>query len=121
MISADIYKVIHLGSLAFLLIALAALIGSISGSSFKKDGVSKFFAAIHGISMVFLVISGFGMLARLGYDDWPGWVIGKVVIFIAVGGIVGLIYRKPALKFVIFLLLGALVTASAYLAVLKPF
>ncbi len=121
MISADIYKVIHLSSLAFLLIALAALIGSISGKSVKKDGVTKFFAAVHGLSLAILLISGFGMLARLGYDNWPGWVIGKVLIFIAVAGILGLIYRKPGLKFVIFFLLGSLVSLSAYLAVLKPF
>jgi hypothetical protein len=72
--------------------------------------------------MVLVLLGGFGMLARLGIHwPWPGWVVGKIIIWIILGGIIALIYRLPnagkALWYIV-LLLGAF---AAYLAIMQPF
>lgn len=88
-------------------------------ASFKAR---KFVGMIHGISLFVIIVAGFGLLARLGLTSGlPGWVIAKLVIWLAIGGIPTLIYKKPQYSKFLFLLIWILGACAATLAITKPF
>ncbi len=72
--------------------------------------------------MVLALVGGFGMLARMQiYWPWPGWVIGKIIIWLVFGILVALIGRTPALAKPLWWSTIALGAIAAYLALNKPF
>jgi hypothetical protein len=73
----------------------------------------------HGVGLLLLVVAGFGMLARLGIYSPPGWVIGKIVIWLALGAFVALAYKKAQLAKKFWLAVPVLVLISAVLAIYK--
>jgi len=119
--SYEFYKIAHLIGLIMLFSSLGAMLYHSSLGGKKSDTYRKSLAMIHGIGLLFLFVAGFGMLAKLQMHwPWPGWVLIKILIWVAMGGSIAIIYRKP--KFSIYLMwiliiLGAL---AAYLAILKP-
>jgi hypothetical protein len=114
MISYNVYKLIHLISIMGLFIAL--------GSAAVTDkSQSRWAAPFHGIALLLILTAGFGMLARLGvHGALPGWVIGKLVIWLLLGGALAIARKKllPAPAFV--LLLIALGGVAASMALWKP-
>jgi hypothetical protein len=114
MISYNVYKLIHLVSIFGLLISLAC------GAVLEK-AKSRWVAPIHGISLLFVLIAGFGMLARLGVQGaLPGWVIGKLIVWLIFGGCIALARRKVLPAGVFLILITALGGIAATLALWKP-
>ena len=92
-----------------------------NGGDKTGNKARKLVGILHGLALVVALVSGFGLLARLGLSFDSLWIWGKVVLWLAFGVLVTLPYRYPALgkPFLWFLpLLGAL---AAYLALYKPF
>ena len=108
------YKVIHILSALAVFLALGAALAPGAGKA------PKWIAPLHGTALLFSLVAGFGLLARLGLTQgMPGWVVGKLVIWLALGGSLALIKRKllPAPALVAWLLgLGGL---AAFLAIFK--
>ena len=81
----------------------------------------KWVAPVHGVGLLFSLVGGFGLLARLGIvTQWPTWVIAKLVIWIVLGGWLAVAKRKlltPAVALVAMLAFGGL---AAFFAVVKP-
>ena len=117
-----VYKNIHFIGIFMVLMALGGLLlHSITGGT-RDFPWRKSIAITHGVGVFLILLGGFGMLARLGIIwSWPGWVTGKVVIWIILGGLIAVIFRKPGLAkplWWITIVLGAL---AAYLGGQKPF
>lgn len=77
----------------------------------------------HGGGLLFILVSGIGMLANRGllHGDVPGWVKAKFFIWLLMGGSIALaakFSRALGLLILGWALLGA---AAAYLALYKPF
>ena len=116
-----VYKLIHIASILFLFttvggVALYAANGGTKASNIGRRWVS----VIHGLTLMFILVSGFGLVARLGTGFEP-WVWAKVALWLVIGGIALMPLRKQALGLpflVIMPLLGAL---AAFLAIFKPF
>lgn len=88
----EVYKFIHLISVVILIFSFGLMIGHYKNS----DKKNKQYNILHGISLTFILISGFGMLARLSiHSPWPLWVILKACVWVALGGIVVLFRKKP--------------------------
>lgn len=73
-----------------------------------------------GVASLVMFVAGFGLLAKLGYG-FPGWVVLKLVCWLALSALAGIAYRQPqkagALGFV-----AAIVMLVAVVAVYaKPF
>jgi hypothetical protein len=69
-----------------------------------------------------VLISGFGMLARLGFmANIPAWAYGKIGIWIILGGSMVLAKRKAEWGLSLILFWVAAGGLAAYLAVFKPF
>lgn len=119
------YKLIHLLGIFSLLVALAGMaVHAAAGHSKKENSSYKALLAFHGVGALLALTGGFGLLARINVqhgDMFAGWVWGKLVLWVLLGGLVALPYRnRGTARFLIFLLpiLGLI---GAYLANYKPF
>ncbi len=93
-----------------------------AGGTKASFGTRKFVSIVHGIALFMVLVGGFGLLARLGLvQSLPGWVIAKLIIWIIIGGLPTLIYKKPKYAKHIFIAIWVLGAIAATLARLKPF
>jgi len=120
--SYEFYKIIHLVGIAMVLTGLTGLLTvKMSGGTLEGKTKSLVFSA-HGVGLLLVLVSGFGLLARLGLAQAiPGWVFGKLAIWLILGGFVALLKRKGQIGAPLYFLLLAIFTVAAYLAVAKPF
>lgn len=118
--SYELYKILHLLGLTLVVLSLGGIIvhamngGTKGSNSFRKGAVIT-----HGIGLLLLLVAGFGMLARLGIHSFPGWVAGKVVIWLALGALVAFAYRQSLARKLWFAV-PLLVLVAATLAITKP-
>lgn len=122
MIPFPMYKNIHLLGIFMVLMALGGLLlHSINGGG-RDHRWRTPVAVTHGVGVFLILLGGFGMLARLGiFWSWPGWVAAKVLIWVYLGAIVAVIFRKPALAKPLWWITIALAALAAYLGGGKPF
>ena len=118
--SYEFYKVLHITAVLFAISSLgaAALLGDRGAP--RGSSERKAITLVHGISLSVALIAGFGLLARLGLmaGGMPAWVIGKLVIWLVLGGAIALAFRKPGkIWFYVFPIIAAI---AAFLAVYKP-
>lgn len=119
--SIEFYRVLHLCGIFMLLSGLAALWGVYVSSGQPPAGQRKALAIIHGMGMLFALLGGFGMAAKLGYlASFPLWLILKIVIWLVLGGSMVLAKRKASIGPTLVLIWVALGTLAAYLAITKP-
>ncbi|AVQ13932.1 hypothetical protein [Leptospira santarosai] len=119
MISYTVYKMIHIFGILLLFTALGGVTLHVLNGGTKEFSNRKIVAITHGIGLFLILLGGFGMLA--GLWPWPGWVIAKFAIWLAYGGLLTMVYKKPSLAKTFwfgFPLLGLLVV---YIAIYKPF
>jgi hypothetical protein len=128
MLSFTFYKLLHLLGVFLLLFALGSSFGFLERSQgttgeapLPKDPKRRKIFITHGIALFLILLSGFGMLARLGvHSPLPGWVFGKLVIWGFFALALSLAYRIPA-QYRLFRLLCILAAlGAAWLAIVKP-
>lgn len=113
--SLQFYQWLHITSVAALLVSLAALWGL---SSQKPGTKNKPIAILHGIGMTLLLVSGFGLLARLGMvSGLPWWIYVKIALWLIMGGSMILAKRKAQWGFPLLLFWIAVVSLAAYFGV----
>jgi hypothetical protein len=122
MISYAIYKNLHFLGIFMILVALGGLILQQIDTRTRERVWRRPVAITHGIGMVLVLVAGFGLLARIGVHwPWPGWVIGKIVIWLVFGVLIAVIGRSPGLAKPLWWITIALAALAAYLALNKPF
>jgi len=123
MLSYEIYKLFHLFGIIMLFVSVGGVMLYALNGGTKADNTWRKTAAItHGIGLVFILVAGFGLLARVGISwPWPGWVFMKLIIWLVLGGITALIYKlgsRGKWLWYVVILLGVI---AAYMAIFKPF
>lgn len=113
MISYPLYKVLHIAGVLFVMIALGGLVAA------GRDGDRRRAGLTHGIGLVVILVTGFGLLARL-QAGFPPWVWGKLVIWLLIGGAIAAIRRRPELARLWWITLPLLGAVAGYLAIYKP-
>lgn len=113
--SYEFYKIIHLAGLITLFVSLGTL--AVVSAERRKP-----YIILHGIATVVMLVTGFGLLAKLGImKDLGGWVHAKIAIWLIFGAIPVILKRKPNLALSMLLVSIVLGTTAACLAILKPF
>lgn len=122
MFSYEFYKNLHLLGIFMLFLSLGGLVAHRINGGQRQSPWRRSIALTHGFGMTFVLIAGFGMMARLGVSwPYPGWIWLKFSIWLFFGGSMAFAYRMPAtLKALWFTLLG-LGGVAAFLAIYKPF
>ena len=105
------YKIINLTGISLLAIGVG---GMMAGGEKRKT-----FAMMQGLGLVVMLVSGFGLLAKLGLG-YPHFAIVKTVLWLVIG-MLPMLFRKlktplPAAILISLILVGTM----AYLGVVKP-
>lgn len=121
--SYEIYKILHLAAIIGVFVSLGATCYHAMNGGQRTSGTGRaIVGALHGGGLLLALVAGFGLLARLSLiGGWPGWVWTKLVLWVLLGILVAVPYRRPSLAKPILLALPALGLTAAWLAILKPF
>ncbi|MCB1042941.1 MAG: hypothetical protein KDC35_08375 [Acidobacteria bacterium] len=94
MTAITVYKLIHFVGLFTVLMAFGGLLSHLRNGGSKENPSRKAFAMSHGIGLLLMLVGGFGLLARMGIH-WPlpGWVFGKIVIWLVLAGMLPMSYK----------------------------
>lgn len=115
------YKILHLTAIAAVVAGLAGLAFHSVGGGKKEDAGHRALAlATHGGGMLVLLITGFGMIARINASYGAVWVIAKILIWLAFGGLIALPLRSAGLGKLTWALAPILVAVAAFFALHKP-
>jgi hypothetical protein len=119
-LSLVVYKTVHLLGVFILVTALtaslaraAAGVGGPGGDPWRKR-----LAIAHGVALFLVLLGGFGMLARL-HIGVTGWVGAKLLLWIAVGGLIAL-RKTPAAAWGVALV-PVLAALAGWIGYAKPF
>ena len=115
------YKIIHIAGVVWALAAIGAVALHVRNGGDKASNQGRgLVGASHGIALVLILVSGFGMIAKYQYG-FPGWVIAKIVLWLVIGGLLVVPYRAPGSAGLVWALSPLLGAAAAWLALVKPF
>jgi hypothetical protein len=119
--SESFYRVAHIVGLVTLFLSLGGILAFSTAGVTLTSRTRALLSAGHGLGLVALLVSGFGMLAKLGYlKDLPTWSIVKMVIWLLIGGSVALAKRRPAWGGGLVAFWIAAGGLAAYLCIYKP-
>lgn len=118
----EFYKILHLLGLILLFFSFGGLLlVSYSRAELKKPARIMAFST-HGVGLLLILVSGFGMAARLGMvSGLPTWVKAKIGIWVLLGVAISLVKRKGYIGWPIAILLWGLGISAAIIAINKPF
>ena len=119
--SVEAYKFLHICGILLLFSGLVGLWGTYASGAAPRKGLRIALSATHGLGMLALLVSGFGMAAYLGFGDHlPVWLYLKMSIWLLLGGSMVMAKRRADWGFALIALWIALGLAAAYLALFKP-
>ena len=78
-------------------------------------------AMITGVAGLLVVISGFGLLAKLYAGTFPVWAIVKLVCWLGFMAVSGIVYRRPHLRSTLAFITLSLILVAVVMVYLKPF
>lgn len=117
--SYQFYKLLHFIGLFSVFASLGAYLLQAMNSGQKDHPSKKWLGMWHGLGLVVVLVAGFGLLAKGKFGFQP-WVIGKLLIWLVLGGSSALIMRQAKLAKFIWVVVIALGGLAAYLAGYKP-
>lgn len=118
------YRLIHLGAVFGILSALsAASILKLKSSDDSIRSYPKALAVVHGVAAFFILLGGFGMLARIGTPEGglPGWILAKLGIWLSLAVAMWVQSRSRSGAKAVLLLAPVLALLAAAIAFTKPF
>lgn len=120
MIDITIYKWLHLLGAFGVLMAFGGLIFRSTVNVDSQTFPKRILSIVHGVGLLLIVVSGFGMLARLGIQgEFPTWVWLKLAIWLAMGGLIAAVNRAPKQSKLWWWLVLALGGAAAWIGIFK--
>lgn len=120
MFSYDFYKVMHFLGLFMIFSALGGqFVHALNGGDPKQLPGRRWIGIFHGVGLLLAIVAGFGLLAKLQLGVEP-WVIGKILVWVALGGIGAIVKKKRGWAGVIWMVTIVLGMVAAYLARVKP-
>ena len=116
--SVQFYYVMHLTGILPVFTAYGLLIArSMLGSS--EPAPRKLGAIASGVGLVLILISGFALLAKLGFG-WPLWSFIKMGVWLLLGGLIVGVNRAPQLSRIWFWVVITLGFVAVFSVYLKP-
>lgn len=87
------YLVMHFAGILLVFLAFGSMVAR---SALQPDNVAwrKFGSITSGVGMLFLLVGGFGLLAKYNWG-FPGWAMIKFAIWLALGALTAIINKKP--------------------------
>lgn len=119
----DFYRWIHAVSGLVLFLAMGGMV--VRGLVHEHEGplgkpLRRRLGITHGVALALLLISGFGLLAKLGMG-FPVWVLVKLGLWVVFLGLLLAAFRRPQFGKALWWVAVVLGATAVYLAVYKPF
>jgi uncharacterized membrane protein SirB2 len=73
-----------------------------------------------GIASLMILTTGMGLMQKVGYG-WKGWIIVKIVVWLAISAFAGIAYRRPGARGILGALTVFLSGLAVYMVFYKPF
>jgi uncharacterized membrane protein SirB2 len=70
---------------------------------------------ITGIATLLVLVSGFGLLAKLHANQFEAWVIVKLVCWLGLSALAGIAYRRPHLRGVLAAIALGLILVALFM------
>jgi hypothetical protein len=125
MFPRDFYEVVHIIGIAMLFLAIGGVaVHAANGGSKATSQTRSLVGSVHGLGALLILVGGFGMLARIGFQhggNFPGWLWVKLIVWTILSAIVLVPYRKPALARPLVMTMPLLAGVAVYMALYKPF
>jgi hypothetical protein len=124
MISLNIYKLIHILGILLVFSSFGALVvHALNGGTKATNAGRRLVTISYGAGLFLILLGGFGMLARLGIvqTGLPGWIWLKLVLWVAIGGLLALPYRVAGASRLLWLIGPAIGLLAAWAGLYKPF
>lgn len=125
MFPRDFYEVVHLIGIAMLFVAIGGVtVHAANGGNKATSDTRRLVSSVHGMGALLILVGGFGMLARIGFQhgaNFPGWLWTKLIIWVVLSAVVLVPYRRPDLARPLFVGLPLLAGVAVYMALYKPF
>lgn len=119
--SLEVYKLLHFTGIFLTFAALGGQFLFVMRGGTREDRSARRIVAIsHGIGLTLLLVGGFGMHAKLGYQGFPIWFAGKVGIWAVLGALMMVAWRMPNMARPLWFLLPVLGFVAAWLGIYKP-
>ncbi|MFT5882738.1 MAG: hypothetical protein ACI9FG_001245 [Crocinitomicaceae bacterium] len=99
---------------AYKLIHIVGVITLFMGFAYGMKSWSKGAAIAHGIGLMLILISGFGIISKNYNNQLASWMFIKLAIWLALGGAIVLVKRKLVPEFVAWVILLTLGTSAAW-------
>ena len=124
--SASFYSSLHLISLLSLALVLGSLWGLYTHSDYNPK-IRSLLLSLHGIIMFFILLAGFGLIAKLQVSfPWPFWIYIKLLIWFLLGAFPFLIKKSgqkmvstPKYHYLSFILLFCFILIAVLAVKLK--
>ncbi|MEY4608192.1 MAG: hypothetical protein RL625_409 [Gemmatimonadota bacterium] len=124
MLPYGFYKVLHVFGIALTLVALGGMtVHALNGGLKVENAARRLLIGMHGAGVLFILVGGFGLLARIGFahgSGFPFWLWVKLGLWTVFAVVAALPYRRPAMGRVLLLAVPVLAMAAAAMAVYKP-
>jgi hypothetical protein len=118
----EFYKALHILGIMLIFFGFGGILMATYGKLDLPKSARMMGMITHGVGLLLILVSGFGMAARLGLvQGLPGWVHAKLGIWLLLGAAIALIKRKGVIGWPIAILLFGLGMTSAFIAINKPF
>jgi uncharacterized membrane protein SirB2 len=117
----EFYKVLHLFAVLLLFTAFGG-VAMLSLRGEPKAPQRKILMVVHGVAILIIVVAGFGLMARKGMMglSWPGWIYGKIAVWLLLGAAPVLLRRQPSISRISYIALPLFGGVAALLAVYQP-
>lgn len=124
MLPYSFYKLVHVLGIALALVSLGGLaVHALNGGRKQDNAARKLLIAMHGAGALFVLVGGFGLLARIGFahdSGFPLWLWVKLSLWAVLAAIVIVPYRAPQATRSLLVVLPVLAVLAAAMAVYKP-
>ncbi len=117
---ATIYHILHITGILLVFLGYGALLARALCNS-DHAGVKKLGSITSGIGLLLLFVAGFALISKMDYSFASGWILAKLIIWVALGGLIALINRKPEIAGKLWWILAALGALAVILVYVKPF
>jgi uncharacterized membrane protein SirB2 len=124
MLPYSFYKLVHILGIALALVSLGGLtVHALNGGRKADNAARKLLIAMHGVGALFVLVGGFGLLARIGFahgSGFPLWLWVKLSLWAVLAAVVILPYRAPQATKPLLITLPLISMLAAAMAVYKP-
>ena len=124
MIPLNAYKLVHILGIILVFSSFGGLVlHALNGGTKATNNGRRLVVTSYVVGLLLILLGGFGMLARLDVvqGGLPGWVWFKLALWIVIGGLLALPYRKPEASRLLWILGPALGLLAAWAGLYKPF